>query len=167
MVKINKVTRLGRDISGFTIIEIIAALLIVGILSAVAVSRIGSTQSYSLAAEADILKTHLRYVHLRSLADVRTSPTDVRTWGMSFAGNTYTMMLHGNSASYNLPNEDSPTHTLPSGITIESPVIVTFDEWGTPVDASGNPVASNITINISAGGETIPITVTQSTGFVP
>jgi prepilin-type N-terminal cleavage/methylation domain-containing protein len=151
--------RSNKGMRGFTTVEVITVLVIISILSAVAVTRIVTPRSFSLAAEADIVKTHLRYVHFRALSDVGT-------WGVSFAGSSYTVMRDGSIAGYRLPNEDSPTHTFPSGITTTE-AVVTFDEWGTPVDGARNPVMSDITVHISGGGETVPVTVTKGTGFVP
>lgn len=141
--------RCGNN-SGFTMIEIIAVLVILGIIAAVAVARIGSTLDYKVTVEKDIIKTHLRYVQLRALSDDKT-------WGMSFAGSAYTALRNGNVAPYNLPNESSPTHTLPDGITVTGST-VTFDEWG-------SPGSSNIDLTMSAGGGTI--TITKNTGFIP
>lgn len=146
--------------SGFTMLEIIAVLVIIGVLAAVAVSKVINTQGVSAVVEADILKSHLRYVHMRALSDAAT-------WGMSFSGTSYTMLRDGAEAPYNLPNEDSHTHQLPSGVTVSEATTVTFDEWGTPVDESGSPEVGNITISVSAGGETVSVTVTQNTGFIP
>jgi len=134
---------------GFTLIEIIAVLIVIGILSAVAVTKIVSTQSISAIVEADILKARLRYVQIRALGDDKT-------WGMSFAGNSYTMLRDGNPAPYNLPDHDSPTHTLPNGITVSGGTVA-FDEWGSP------GVADRV-INISPGAPTI--TITKHTGFI-
>ena len=141
--------RCGNN-SGFTMIEIIAVLVILGIIAAVAVTRIVSTLDYKVTVEKDILKTHLRYVQLRALSDDKP-------WGMSFAGSAYTALRNGNVAPYNLPNENSPTHTLPDGITVTGST-VTFDEWG-------SPGSSNIDLTMSAGGGTI--TITKNTGFIP
>ena len=138
--------------AGFTVIEIVAILILIGIISAVALSRIGSTQSYSLAAEVDIMKTHLRYVHLRALSDNRP-------WGVSFTGTSYTMLRDGAVAPYNLPNESSATHVLPQGLTIAGGS-VTFDEWG-------SPGPDDIDIDISGGGTTVTVTITRITGFIP
>ena len=150
---------IDKRILGFTMIEIIAVLVIISVLAAVAVTKIGSTQRYSALAEADILKAYLRYVNFRALSDIGT-------WGMRFDGTSYTMLRNGSAATYNLPNENSSTHTMPDGITVAGDTVI-FDEWGTPVNASGSPVTENITINIAAGGETIPITITKNTGFIP
>lgn len=140
--------------TGFTAIEVVAVIVIIGIIAAVAVSKIASTQDYTVAAEVDILKMNLRYAQLRALGDDKH-------WGIAFAGNSYTILRDGNAAPYNLPNENSPVHTLPGGINV-SGVTVTFNEWGTPVDASGSPATNSI--DISLGGKTI--TITKNTGFI-
>lgn len=145
----NRVDKKRNHSLGFTLIEAIAVLIALGILGAFAVIKILPTQSYTVASEKEILKMHLRYVQLRAFGDDKT-------WGMSFAGDTYTALRDGNIADYNLPNENSPTHTLPSGITISGET-VTFDEWGSP----GN---SNIQLNMSAGGG--DIIITKNTGFI-
>lgn len=144
---INDIAGFGKNSRGFTMIEIIAVLVILGIISAVAVTRIVSILDYKVTMEKDILKTHLRYVQLRALGDDKP-------WGMSFAGSAYTALRDGNVATYNLPNENSPTHNLPDGITVTGST-VTFDEWGSP---GSSPIEINI------GGE--KIIITKNTGFI-
>ena len=141
--------RCGNN-SGFTMMEVIMVLVLLGIIAAVAVTRIVSTLDSKVAVERDILKTHLRYVQLRALSD--DTP-----WGMSFAGSSYTARRGGNVATYNLPNENSATHNLPDGITVTGSTVA-FDEWGSP----GNV---NIQLTMSAGGGTFNIT--KNTGFIP
>ena len=144
----NKVRR-----NGFTTIEVISILVILGILSAVAISKVASTATYSLVAEADVLRMHLRYAQYRALSD------DV-SWGMSFTGNTYTL-LRGATATYNLPNDSSATHTLANGISFSpTPGGVSFDEWGSPGTA-------DITITLSSSGGSQSIPITKNTGFIP
>lgn len=142
----------GRRPRGFTMIEVIAVLLIAGILVAIALSRTDSMSSYTLAMEADILKMHLRYAQYRALSD------DV-TWGMSFASGSYTVQRDGATAPSNLPNEDSATHTLPSGYSVTG-TNVAFDEWGSPGTA-------DIVVTMTGGGESRNFTITKNTGFIP
>jgi len=138
--------------NGFTLLEVIAVFVVIGLLSAVAMSRIFSAKDYSVIAEADILKSHLRYVHMRSLSDVGT-------WGMSFNGSSYTALQDGNPATIILPNENSATHTLPDGITVSGST-VTFDEWG-------SPGTSPVSITVSKDGATVEtIVITAYTGFI-
>ena len=150
---INKKTNIEKQ-AGFTMIEVIAVIIIIGIIAAVAVSKIASTRDYHVAAEADILKMNLRYAQLRSLGDDKH-------WGISFSGSSYTLLRDGNTAPYNLPNENSSVHTLPSGINVSGDTVI-FNEWGTPVDPSGSALTNSI--NIILGEKTI--TVIKNTGFI-
>ncbi|MDX9822496.1 MAG: type II secretion system protein, partial [Syntrophales bacterium] len=62
------------DDLAYTMIEIIAVLLVIGILATVAVSRFLSAQQ-DLVAQADIAKAHLRFAQLKALND------DSASWG--------------------------------------------------------------------------------------
>lgn len=137
--------------SGFTLIEVIAILTIVGIISAVAITKLSSTASYSVMSEADIVKSHLRYAQLRAMSDEEP-------WGISFTAGSYTLLKNGVTATTNLPNENSAIHNLQSGVTITSGAgtTISYDNWGSP----GN---TNKVIILS-GAETI--TVTKNTGFI-
>ncbi len=144
----------GKANCGFTIFEIIVALVIIGIVSAVAVSRLSSTDTYNLASETEILKSHLRYAQSRAMSDTVS-------WGIVFSGSSYTLQTDGSTATTNLPNEDSPTHSLQEGV-IANCSAVAFDQFGSPV-----PLGAGTTIKLSAGGNSRSITVTPNTGFIP
>jgi len=144
-----------RNKNGFTIIEIIAVLLIIGIISAIVISRASSTASYSLDAEVQIVKSHLRHAQVRALSDLET-------WGIVFSSNSYTLQRGGVNTTFYLPNEGSPTHKLSAGVTITSGAgsTVTFDNMGSP----GNVA---MTITLSSGGQSQNISITKNTGFIP
>jgi prepilin-type N-terminal cleavage/methylation domain-containing protein len=57
--------------AGFTLIEIIAVLIILAILTAVAVSRVGSNES-DLRSELNNLKAALRYAQQMAIASDST-----------------------------------------------------------------------------------------------
>lgn len=134
---------------GFTIMEVVAVLIILGILAAVAISRFGNTQADEVAA-ANTLKTHLRYAQLRAMGDIQT-------WGISFDGNSYTLLKDGAQATVNLPGENSPTKAL-TGVTISPTTTVTFSAArGQPTPANGH--------TITIGTQTL--TITHETGFIP
>jgi len=149
---------LNQRNKGFTLIEVIAVLAIMGIVAAVVVSRMTGTHEYSLAAEADTLKGHLRYAQYRAMSDDAL-------WKVSITSSAYTLQ-RDMKAICNLPNENSGTHTLPTGVSL-SGSSVNFDDWGSPVDASGTPNATNLTLTLSSGGESRTITITRNTGFIP
>lgn len=135
-------------------IEIIAVLMIIGIIVAVVVSQTTPTSTYNLATEVETLKVHLRYAQLRALSD-----SDA--WGIRFESGSYTLQQDGSDTSFFLPNEDSATHTFASGVTKSSgDTTITSDNWG-------SPGTSNKTVTLSAGGTSRTITVTKNTGFIP
>ena len=138
---------------GFTIIEVIAVLVIIGIISAVLISRVSSTDVYTLTSEVETLKTNLRYAQLRAMSDNVS-------WGITYTSSSCTLQKNGAPAPSNLPNEDSATHAFQSGVSITSGAgTVSFDEWG-------SPGASDISITLSTGTDYRTITVTQNTGFI-
>ena len=145
--------RLGNS-RGFTLIEIIAVLIIIAIITAVAVSRSMSTQN-NLIQQVDIVKTHLRFAQLKALND------DVYTWSITFTSNSYTLSntcTGSNCPSSTLPSESSSSHSFPSGITATS-ATVTYDRWG-------SPGGSAVGINLTQGSQTITITVAANTGYI-
>lgn len=150
---------------GFTLIEVVAVLVIIGIVAAVAMSRAGSTSTYSVVTEADILKNNIRFAQLKAMGDV--SPA---TWGIKISSNSASYQLYntGAVAGINLPGDSSNTHTLSTGITATpGDTTMTFDTWGCPVDSSGNSLTSNINITVTDGTLSQTITVSKNTGFIP
>jgi prepilin-type N-terminal cleavage/methylation domain-containing protein len=157
--------RLGNN-RGFTLIEIIAVLVILAIVSAVVISRGTATDAASLRAEIDTLKGHLRYAQYLAINEI--SPTTgyatPTKWGINISGTTsYDLVKYvsGTLATHTfiLPGESSATHNFKfaSGTTVTvigNPIL--FDEWGSP-----GTTASSITI----GGQAI--TITPVTGFIP
>lgn len=152
---------------GFTAIEIIAVILIIAIVGVVAISRMTSTKTYNVAAEVEILKANLRYAQFRALSDADTAyGANNVTWGIKINGNSsYTLQRNGADATTYFPSDNSPTHTMPSGINI-SGSDVTFDVWGIPV-LNGEPLDEDSTITITEGATSQTITVTKNTGFIP
>jgi len=137
--------------AGFTLIEAIAVLLLIGVVGAVVLTTAPSIDSYRLASEVQTLKGHLRYAQLRAMsAQV--------PWGISYMGASYTLLKGGAPVSFHLPNENSATHLFPSGISITSAAgSASFDQWGSPGGV-------NLVIVLN-GSETI--TITRNTGFIP
>jgi prepilin-type N-terminal cleavage/methylation domain-containing protein len=147
---------------GFTMLEMIAVLIILGIITAFVVSRDIDNRA-ELSSETGIIKAHLRYAQGLALAN------DIYSWRITLSSGSpyyYTLSKINKSDGtetnpINLPNEDSSTHTLPSVISITSGLgPVTFDEWGSP----GTTTQSIILSDSVGNSETI--TVTKNTGFI-
>lgn len=133
--------------SGFTVIEILAVLVIAGILSAVAIARFTNAGADDVAA-ANTLKAHLRYAQLRAMGDVVP-------WGVSFTGGSYTLLRDGQPAPANLPGEAGTTKALENVIIAPTTAIAFGPALGRP-DPNGHA--------ISVGGRVVVITA--ETGFI-
>jgi prepilin-type N-terminal cleavage/methylation domain-containing protein len=134
---------------GFTLIEIIAVLVILAIISAVVISRGTGTDAAKLQAEVDTLKGHLRYAQYLAMND--TPPTK---YGINVGTGSYALVRNpaSTTSNYYLPGESSATHSF-SPITATA-YTVSFDEWGSPT-ITGSP---------NIGGQSI--TITPNTGFI-
>ncbi len=146
---------------GFTMIEIIAILVIVGIMGAFVISRVLNIDDIKSHNELDMLKSNLRYAQYRALNDI--PPVK---WGIRINGNSYTLIRNssGDGATfdspYMLPSESSTTHSLAPFTATQ--VNVLFDEFGIPY-LSANKLTADATINLGSKS----LIVKAETGFIP
>jgi MSHA pilin protein MshC len=158
---------------GFTAIEVIAVLVILGVIAAVVVARLTSTSTYSVQSVAEELKNHLRFAQTRSM-------NSNVIWGVYFISNSqYTIFKNGSTSSSNLvtpPGADSSTVNLSArGISlggIAAGDVVSFDDWGKPytiaaVTDTTTPQSGTRSITVTGGGQTATIQITQNTGYIP
>ncbi len=137
-------------------IEIIAVLILFGIVAAAVVSRGITSDEVRLQTDVDTLKGHLRFAQYRAMNDLPGT-----RWGIRLGGASYTLVRVDNSGTTTpvpLPGESSVTRSFESG-TVASVVgnnPVLFDEWG-------NPGATPSTVRLGAK----TILVTAGTGFIP
>lgn len=140
-------------------IEVIAVLIIIGIMAAVAVVRMGDTSYYDLHSQAEVIKSHLRYAQSRAMATGNN-------WGVNFTSGTTYYLFEGTPPGTPVPilGEASATVNLAakkSQATVSpTPQAVTFDGYGSPGTTTAN-------LTVTAGGESMTITVTRNTGFIP
>ena len=159
--------RPGGAAQGFTLVEVIVVLVLVGILAIYATNRSGDDQ-FKAIAEADALRAALRYAQARAMADIYT-------WGISLSAGSYQLVEDNPSvANAALPGGGGATRNMPNGVTLGGTKVILFDWRGQPVntniDAIGetaNPVNVNQNITVTASTTTETVTVTPYTGFIP
>jgi len=140
---------------GFTLIEVVAVLIIIGIVAAVAMTRATSTRDYDIISQVEAVKAHLRVA--QSIAMGLNS-----SQGINFdSQTTYYLYDAANSAKKLLPGQNELTVDLEAKksalkITSVSKNPVVFDAYGSP---------GTETITIATNGG--QIIITKNTGYIP
>jgi MSHA pilin protein MshC len=150
--------------SGFTLIELITVILLVGILSVVAVPRIFDMAAFNARGLQDATLSFLRYAQKTAIAQRRVVC-------LGFTSNSATLNISAVSGSTacNTPLR-GPTGDFPGTLTAKTgvfyaahPAGVNFNGLGQPVDASGAALATQ---TLQVKGMSSAITVEAVTGYV-
>jgi len=153
---------------GFTLMEVIVVLLVIGIITAFAVGR-GSSEGVKLKVRNEVFKTHLRHAQLRAVSagdywGIATNDTGTQYWLFHHDGSTTTQIP--------LPGEDETTVDLSGEGSQVTPGIYSFDERGIPyfANASDTPPGSVLTsgqnVTVKKGAVSANFQITQHTGFI-
>ena len=129
------------DSRGFTLVELIMVVVLIGILAVSIVPKFVDTSAISLAGGAAMVEADIRYT--QELAMSTHSPKTI----------TFTT----NDTFY---TANSQTMNLPSRVYISNGATFTFNSLGEPTTGGGSSV------QITAGGSTKTITVDSYTGRV-
>ena len=154
---------------GFTLIELITVIIILGILALVVTTRSGSLGGAELARMAEV-RAQIRFVQLRAMKTGQVH-------GFACDGANY-WAFSGNDASnatarLSLPGETSALVDMSAatGKNMSMTAFTSFfDGFGIPYTAApsvGTKLAAPATITITAGGGTGTLTITPETGYVP
>jgi MSHA pilin protein MshC len=148
--------------AGFTLLEIVVTLVVIGVLTLFAVSRVDDGE-VKLVTQTEVIKSHIRYAQAMAM-------NTNGGWGVEKSGNSYSMFRNGAAGSkVLLPGENSLDVDLADkGISVDN-FIIAFDDWGTPYTAANMSVKldSEMTITVSGKIETRDIRITPETGFIP
>jgi len=148
--------------SGFTVIELVVVIVIIGILAAIVLPNINfSTTSSTVSSwgAAYIIASDIRYTQECAMASMVPK-------GISFTNGSFTsgQIVYTFPATAPSTSSLDPTGRLPSAVTIGTPggnpFTLTFNSLGEPEESTSN------SITVTVGGITRTITVTQYTGMV-
>lgn len=154
---------------GFTMLEVIAVIIILGILSAVIYGTQGALDT-ELAARAGVLRNHIRYAQLRAMKGGAL-------YGLACQGTNYWLFVTSPSDTSKrvaLPGEtDTAVHLAGTNVTLTEFTLF-FDAAGRPYTAytsssSNTPVTDLSPLNLvmAKDSSNVTLAVSPETGFVP
>ena len=141
-----------RSSNGFTLVEVICVLLLIGIVTTVVLSRT-MDHSVELISEMEVAKGHLRYAQSRAM-------NSNQSWGINFSGSSYTLEEDGAASVTALPGLNGAIRTLAEGSISSTVNPIVFNQWG-------NPGSTAITVTISDGTDSQSFAIAPVTGFIP
>ena len=161
--------RAGHAARGFTLVELIITIVLLGVLAVVATPRIFNNSDFYARGFHDETIALLRYAQKTAVAQRRTVCVTFAVGAVSTASLRTATVEGVGACSANLvgPRGDSPgTVTSRSGVNYSAspPSAISFDGLGQPLDASGNPITATRTITVSGSGKVI--TIEPVTGYV-
>ena len=135
---------------GFTLVELVMMIVIIGILAVVALPRLTGTDVFQSRGIADQIRTALRYAQKIAIAQRGTVSANITSGANSDCG----FALVGGNVQCQV--------ALPAGVTVVPalPQTITFNALGQPV-----PNAQSALV-VAGGGLTTTITVEAETGYV-
>lgn len=138
---------------GFTMVEIVAVLIIVSILGAVTASRMLDTSAESASAR-EVVKAHIRYAQVLAMKSNTIC-------GIDFKDNYYVIFKNNDiTDNISLPGIDSTNFPISPSVGTATETIY-FDLWGTPyTDLALNTQRPTGVI------DELGITLTEDTGHV-
>lgn len=150
-----------RDRSGFTMVELVVMMLIIGILAVVVLPRFDLLQGFDEIGYRDKVKATLEYARKSAVAQRRNVQVAIAGSGLTVTRQTATPEGEGIASwvALNLPGTSTNAFAAPSGVALspDSATII-FDPLGRPVTLS----ASSFTVSGGAG----TITIEAETGYV-
>ncbi len=114
----------SKNVKGFTIIELIAILVIIGVVGAVAAGRFVNNPAESIGAK-DVIKSHIRYAQVMAMKSNTVC-------GIVFNQTTYSLFRNGSTLDrITLPGNETTSFAIPGGLGTANETIY-FDLWGAP-----------------------------------
>lgn len=146
---------------GFTLVELIVVIVVIGIVATYATMRNGSAATFTLPSQADSLARDLR--HVQALATTWNRSLRVSTTAGANGSWSVSCVNAGASPCNASPVVDPATGaafsaSVQKGLVLAGPT--TFD-----VDSQGRPAASG-TWTVSIEGSTKTVAVASPTGYV-
>jgi MSHA pilin protein MshC len=149
----------GRHVRGFSLVELVVTMILVGILAAVAIPRL-NTRVFDAQGYFDEVRATVRFAQKDAIAKRRNVC-------LTFASGTLTLNYSPSDAA---PAACSGNLTSPRGATpfvVTAPAGITLAATTSPLrfDGLGRPSAGPVTVTVTGDG-TRSFTIQAETGYV-
>ncbi len=159
----------GSRMRGFTLLELIVVIVLLGILYVYAAPRLFNTSDFDAIGFHGETQAYLRYAQKTAIAQRRTVC-------VIFSASSVTLTIASNAASYdcsavgtlNGPRGESNPVTLnarPGVSFVATPANFNFDGLGRPITTAGAGAAQN-SQTFQVNGVATTITVEAATGYI-
>lgn len=153
-----------KPTTGFTLIELVMVIVLVGILAVVAAPRLGDKAVYDLDRATHDLIEAIRYAQEQSMVHSGALPYQIAITTSGFtvtqSGTSIPNPLDG-SASY------SNNTTEWTGISISAAQTISFNSRGAPTctTACSTPGDASVTLTLTKSGNNTSLTIEKFTGY--
>lgn len=153
--------RRSRVPRGFTLLEIIFAVVILGIMTKFAMMKLVTPATLTLRAQASSAAEQVRRAQTLAMARRQRMGVGVTT------GINGQLTIGCATTPPACPADAAFVYTLGQGVVVGSPsAAIFYNSLGQPVDAAGVPNAADVTLALSYGGTTHTVSVAALTGHV-
>lgn len=149
-----------QDADGFTLVELVIVIVVLGIISAVVLPRFSSTADFQAVALRDEVVAALRHAQKSAVSRRRLVCADLGSSSVTLRIATTFPATACGAATLNGPDGNA-AYASGSGNLIAGATAILFQPSGVVTDAAGT--VSNFTITV---GNTAPISVVGVTGRV-
>lgn len=157
---------------GFTLLELIIVVVIMGILSALAIPRFESFYTVKLKGAVNNVVSDIRYVQQLAASSHDTYKmtfyvTPANRYEVQKSDNSYAKNPFGHGDFIiNFTNDPQYKGIGIDSANINGMNILSFDWNGTPRDANGNTLTAEGQVNLSYQNDSFSVRVTPNTGWV-
>lgn len=159
--------------AGFTLIESIAVLVVIGILTFIVMNAADTTDN-NLVAQTHLLQQNIRYAQTMAMKEAEP-------WGITSGGGTGSYSLFrgdpsGSTTNENFPGQGSSVSLAAEKVRLSSAISLYFDGYGRPYHGNGTLFSGNtrtagnsiVVTKVGGGGSISSRTfyITPETGLI-